>query len=126
VSQAALFALAGLQWGGLGHALALAGLFAAGMILTDTLGGLWIARLIARADQLAIIASRVMGLAVAGVSLLVAGLAASHSLLPALDARLAGSELLPGAVVCALMAASYALARRLARSQVVEGGTAGR
>jgi nickel/cobalt transporter (NiCoT) family protein len=125
VSQAALFAVAGIQWGGFGHALALAALFAAGMILTDTLGGLWIARLIARADQLAVIASRVMGLAVAGVSLLVAGLAASHSLLPALDGRLAGSELLPGVVVCALMAASYVLARRLARASAVQGNPAG-
>jgi high-affinity nickel-transport protein len=124
VSQAALFTLAGLQWGGMGHALGLAGLFGAGMILTDTLSGLWIARLIARADQLAAIASRVMGLAVAGVSLLVAGLAAAHSLVPALAGLTGGQQLAPGLVVCTLMAASYLCARWLARGRTAATASA--
>jgi high-affinity nickel-transport protein len=124
VSQAALFTLAGLQWGGMGHALGLAGLFGAGMVATDTLSGLWIARLVARADQLAAIASRVMGLAVAGVSLLVAGLAAAHSLVPALVGLTGGRELAPGLVVCTLMAASYLCARWLARNRPVPAASA--
>ena len=73
LSQAAFFALTATQFGGWQHALALALLFMLGMLLTDGINGLWIARLIARADQVALVASRVMGLVVSGISLLVAG-----------------------------------------------------
>jgi high-affinity nickel-transport protein len=44
------------------------------MLVTDGLNGWWIARLIARADEMAALASRIMGAAVAAVSLLVAAL----------------------------------------------------
>ena len=64
LSQAAFFALTATQFGGWQHALALALLFMLGMLLTDGINGLWIARLIARADQVALVASRVMGLVV--------------------------------------------------------------
>jgi high-affinity nickel-transport protein len=76
LSQAAFFALTASQFGGWQHALLLAALFMLGMLLTDGINGLWIARLIARADQVALIASRVMGLVVSGVSLLVAAFGA--------------------------------------------------
>jgi high-affinity nickel-transport protein len=72
VSQSALFALTATQFGGVGHALLLGTLFVCGMLVTDGINGLWISRLIARADQIAVIASRVMSLAVSGVALLVA------------------------------------------------------
>jgi nickel/cobalt transporter (NiCoT) family protein len=116
-SQAALFTLAGLQYGGTGHALGLAALFGAGMVFTDTASGWWISRLVARADQLAVVASRVMGLAVAGVSLLVAGLAAARWLLPQVDLLPEGHGLAPGLLVCVLMLSSYACARWLARAR---------
>jgi hypothetical protein len=77
ISQSALFALTAAQFGGVEHAIFLGLMFVAGMLVTDGINGLWISRLIARADQLACIASRVMSLAVSGVSLLVAGFGAA-------------------------------------------------
>ncbi|ODU96437.1 MAG: nickel transporter [Rubrivivax sp. SCN 70-15] len=115
VSQAALFALSARHFGGIAHALGLGALFVLGMLATDGLNGLWISRLLDRADAMAARASRVMGLAVAVVSLLVGALGIARLVAPALDERVDGAELLPGAVVVAVIAASYLLARWLAR-----------
>jgi high-affinity nickel-transport protein len=84
LSQAALFALAGAHFGGVGHALMLALSFLGGMLLVDGINGLWIARVFRRADRGARIASRAMGLAVGGLSLAVAalGVARYASLVP--------------------------------------------
>jgi high-affinity nickel-transport protein len=115
ISQAALFALAAGQFGGVGYAIALAVLFLLGMLVTDGLNGLWISRLIARADELARIASRVMSLAVAGVSLLVAAFATAKMLLPRLDSWSEGRELWFGAAVVAIVLAGFVAARSLSR-----------
>ncbi|AXS81577.1 nickel transporter [Dechloromonas sp. HYN0024] len=115
LTQAAFFALAATQFGGWGHALVLALLFMLGMMLTDGANGLWIARLIARADQVALIASRVMGLVVAGISLLVAAFGAAKMLLPAVDAWSEGRELMFGALLVSIIALSYFVALRLRR-----------
>lgn len=114
VSQSALFALTATQFGGLGHALALAALFVAGMLVTDGVNGLWIARLIARADQIAVLASRIMGLAVASVSLLVAGFGLARRVSPWVDAWGEGKELAFGATVVAAIALAYVVGRRVA------------
>jgi high-affinity nickel-transport protein len=90
-----------------------------GMLLTDGINGLWIARLIRRADQTARIASRVMGLVVAGVSLLVAGFGAAKLLLPGVDAWSEGRELQFGAALVAVIALSFLAAMRLARRPAV-------
>lgn len=127
VSQTALFALSARHFGGIAHALGLGALFVLGMLATDGLNGLWISRLLDRADAMAARASRVMGLAVATVSLLVGALGVARLVLPALDERVDGAELLPGAVVVAVIAVSYLLARWLARRggpPVREGGPA--
>lgn len=124
VSQSALFALTAAQFGGVGHAIFLGLLFVLGMLVTDGINGLWISRLIARADQIAVIASRVMSLAVSTVSLLVAGFGALKLAAPAIDAWSDGKELAFGAAVIALIAASYLAARRLAlRTAVAPGAT---
>ena len=115
LSQAAFFALAATQFGGWQHALLLAALFMLGMLLTDGINGLWIARLIARADQVALIASRVMGLVVSGVSLLVAAFGAAKMLSPAVDAWSEGKELVFGFTLVAIIAASFVAAVRLTR-----------
>jgi high-affinity nickel-transport protein len=114
LSQTALFALAAAQTGGWRHVAVLGLLFMAGMVLTDGINGLWIARLIRRADQLARIASRVMGLAVGGASLLVAAFTLARLGWPALDAWTEGRELGLGAALIALVASSFLVARRLA------------
>jgi high-affinity nickel-transport protein len=119
LSQAAFFALTATQFGGWQHALVLALLFMLGMLLTDGINGLWIARLIHRADQTALIASRVMGLVVAGVSLLVAGFGAAKLLVPAVDAWSEGKELQFGAALVVMIALSFVAATRLAQRPAV-------
>lgn len=119
----ALFALTAAQFGGVGHAIFLGLLFVLGMLVTDGINGLWISRLIARADQIAVIASRVMSLAVSTVSLPVAGFGALKLVAPAIDAWSDGKELAFGAAVIALIASSYLAARRLAARTVAPGAT---
>jgi len=113
LSQAAFFALAATQFGGWKHALILATLFMLGMLLTDGINGLWIARLIARADQVALIASRVMGLVVSGISLLVAAFSAAKMLSPSIDAWSEGKELIFGFALVAIIVVSFVMAIRL-------------
>ena len=115
LSQAAFFALTATQFGGWQHALALALLFMLGMLLTDGINGLWIARLIARADQVALVASRVMGLVVSGISLLVAAFGVAKLLSPAVDAWSEGKELGFGFMLVAIIALSFVAAVRLTR-----------
>ena len=114
ISQAALFALTATRYGGWQHALMLGPLFTLGMLLTDGVNGLWISRLIRRADQIALIASRVMSLVVGGVSLLVAAFGVMKLALPAVDAWSEGRELVFGAGVVVVIAGSFVLAVRLA------------
>ncbi len=120
LSQAAFFALTATQFGGWQHALLLALLFMLGMLLTDGINGLWIARLIARADQVALVASRVMGLVVSGVSLLVAAFGAAKMLSPAVDAWSEGKELIFGFSLILIIALSFVAALRLTRRPVLE------
>ncbi len=116
ISQAALFAVTATQFGGVGYSLALGLLFMLGMLVTDGINGLWISRLIARSDEIARVASRVMGLAVACVSLLVAALGAARVLVPAVDQFGAGKELLFGGVVIAFVLGGFLLGALMART----------
>ena len=119
LSQAVFFALTATQFGGWEHALVLALLFMLGMLLTDGINGLWIARLIARADQVALVASRVMGLVVSGISLLVAAFGAARMLSPAVDAWGEGKELMFGFSLVAIIALSFIAAVRLTRRPAI-------
>jgi len=114
ISQAAFFALAAGQYGGAIYAVSLGVLFVLGMLVTDGVNGLWISRLILRADETARIASRVMSLAVACVSLLVAGFSATKLLLPRIDSWAEGKELVFGAVVVAVVLAGFLWGRSVA------------
>ena len=115
VSQAALFAMAGVQAGGWGHAVGLGLTFMLGMLLADGANGLWIARLIARADGVARVASRVMALAVAGMSLLVAAYGLLRMASSGVEAWGDGKELLIGAGVTGVIFASFLLGLWLTR-----------
>lgn len=115
LSQAAFFALSATQFGGWQHALMMASLFMLGMLLTDGINGLWIARLMASADQVALIASRVMGLVVSCISLLVAAFGAAKLLSPSINAWSEGKELIVGCALVAVIALSYVAALRLTR-----------
>jgi high-affinity nickel-transport protein len=116
ISQAALFALTAAQIGGWPHALALGTIFMFGMLVTDGVNGLWISRLISRADRVALIASRVMSLVVGGVSLLVSAVGLARLLSPGVAAWCEGKELLFGSGVVAVIAASFVLALWLTRA----------
>jgi high-affinity nickel-transport protein len=111
LSQSALFAVMAVQFGGLEHALLLGSLFVLGMLASDGANGWWVSRLIDRTDRLAVVASRTMTMAVAGVSLLVAALGAARLLSAPLAGWTEGRELAIGATVLGLIAASYLIAR---------------
>jgi len=115
VSQATLFAVTASQFGGWQSALLLALLFIAGMLLTDGLNGWWIARLVRRSDQTARIASRVMALAVSGVSLLTAGLGVATQAMPGVDRWAEDKALWFSAAIVVVTGASYLVGQRLAR-----------
>jgi high-affinity nickel-transport protein len=113
LSQAALFSMAASAMAGWLFAAALGLTFMLGMMATDAANGLWIARLIRRADRRAVIASRVMSLTVAGLSLLVAGFGLAKLLAPTLATVTDGLELAFGVAVVATVAASYLVALKL-------------
>jgi len=77
VTQAALMAATGIAHHGVAAVALLAGAFALGMILTDGLNGWWVARLIQRPGPGAAAASRVMCIAVSGISLATAAVGAA-------------------------------------------------
>jgi len=118
LSQAALFALSAAHFGGWQHALAIGLVFTLGMLVTDGINGLWISRLIRRADQTALIASRVMSLVVGGVSLLVAAFGVMKLSMPSVEAWSEGREMVFGTGVVVVIAASYLLAVRLAAPSI--------
>jgi high-affinity nickel-transport protein len=90
-----------------------------GMLLTDGINGWWISRLIHRADQTALVASRVMGLVVAGVSLLVAFFGMAKFVSPAVEAWSNGKELVFGGALLAIIALSFVFAVRLTRRPIL-------
>ena len=118
VTQTALFALTATRFGGWQHALMMGLVFMLGMLVTDGINGLWISRLIRRADQTARIASRAMSLVVGGVSLLAAAFGIARLALPAVDAWSEGKELMFGLGVIVVMAASFVFAVRLAEPRM--------
>jgi high-affinity nickel-transport protein len=107
LSQASLFAMVATKHHGWQPALILASLFVLGMIITDGVNGWFISRLIRRSDETARIASRVMALAVSGVSLLVAGLGIASELFPRVEEWRDGKDTWFGAAVIAVVVFSY-------------------
>lgn len=107
ISLAALFALAASHFGGMTQALLVAGVFALGMLLVDGVNGVWISALIRRADRTAVVASRVMALAIAAISLAVGMFTVAKLLLPGLDAWAESRELFFGAMVVMVATASF-------------------
>ncbi|MBS0320291.1 MAG: nickel transporter [Proteobacteria bacterium] len=115
VSQAALFALAAAHFGGVGSALVFASLFFAGMLTVDGLNGMWISRLVSRADRTAVVASRVMALGVAGISFTVGAFTVAKLILPSLDAWADAHELWFGVAVMVGVVGAFLAAIRSAR-----------
>jgi high-affinity nickel-transport protein len=114
ISQAGLIAMTATGFGGVAPALALGALFTFGMLAVDGLNGLWVARLLARADARARFVSRAMGLAIAALSLALAAWGALRQISPRLDAWNNGNELVFGAGIIAALAATFLLSVSLA------------
>lgn len=115
VSQTALFSLTASKLVGWLFSVLLGVLFMIGMMVTDGVNGLWVARLLRRTDRRALIASRVMGLSIAFLSLAIAALGIAKYFAPALAAMLDHAGLLMGAGLLAILLASFGLALRLSR-----------
>jgi high-affinity nickel-transport protein len=109
MSQAALFAVTASQFGGWQHGALLGLTFMLGMLIADGANGVWIASLLRKADRRARMASRVMGLAVACLSLAVAAFGAAKYFAPAVDAWTEGRELAIGLGVIVFIAGTFAL-----------------
>ena len=117
VSLASLFAVAAARLGGWQHGLMLSVLFTLGMLVADGVHGLWIARLLRRSGQAAVLASRIMGWVVAGASFVVAGFGVLKLSSPRIDAWSEGKELAFGVALVAVLAGSFGLAMVMARSR---------
>lgn len=111
LSQAALFALSAQQQGEWWRAPTLGLAFMAGMLLTDGVNGLWIAKIMRNTDRQALIASRLMGLTVAGLSLAVAALGAAKYASPHIEGWLEGTELITGLAVFAIVFTAFGAGR---------------
>lgn len=114
LSQAALFAFGTAHGGEWRQALSLGALFTLGMLVTDGVNGLWIARLVSRADQMALVVSRAMGVVVAGVSLSVAFFGVLRLTSPAVLTWAQGKELVLGACLVLVIGGCFMLIQRRA------------
>jgi high-affinity nickel-transport protein len=115
MSQAALFSVTAAGLGGWKYSLLMGGTFMVGMMVTDGINGLWISRLIQRSNQMACLASRIMSLSIASLSLLVAAFGAAKYFSPAANAWSDGREMMLGFVVIGVVTGSFLLALRLSR-----------
>jgi high-affinity nickel-transport protein len=112
LSQAALFALAASRADGWWVAAATGLAFALGMMATDAANGLWVNRLIVRADAKARAAARVLAATIGVVSLGVAAFGAARLASPAAESWYEGREALLGVAVLLAVTASYLVATR--------------
>lgn len=113
ISHAVMFSLAGSSIAGWVFSAALGLAFTIGMIATDALNGIWVSYMITRTDAVAAIASRVMSLAIAALSVFIAtvGIAAYFS--TALPMPSAFTPTALGLIIIALMFAIFLVALRL-------------
>ncbi len=115
LSLTALFSLTASNLAGWLFSIGMGVLFMAGMMLTDGVNGLWVARMIRQTNQRALIASRVMGLSIAFLSIAIAGLGMAKYFAPAVSAMLENAGLLMGVGLVVILLGSFGLALRLSR-----------
>ncbi|MEO8298162.1 MAG: nickel transporter [Burkholderiales bacterium] len=125
LTQALLFSSSAMRSGGIGEAILLGLLFTTGMLITDGLNGLWVARLLARADRTAARVSRLMGLAVGGITLSIAAFSALELSSQRVSAWTDATGMALGVTVLVAMSASYLITRHVGRRSCVESGYPG-
>ncbi len=91
------------------------------MLCVDGVNGVWISHLVRRADRRAAIASRVMALTVAGISLAVGAFTLVKIFAPAVDTWSGEHELLLGGAIVASLLLAFALAMASARRRQALG-----
>jgi high-affinity nickel-transport protein len=121
MSQAALFSLAASKMSGWVFSGTLGFTFMVGMMVTDAINGLWVSRLLRRADRRARIASRMLGLTIALLSFVVAILGITEFWSPQAASWSDANGLYFGIGVILVVLTSYVFAIRLTRNPVVVG-----
>jgi len=119
ISQTSLFAFAAQNVGGWSFSLMLGATFMAGMMLTDGANGLWVSKLLYRSDRRARIASRILGLTVACLSLLVALFGVLRLYSPEVSLLSDGRELFVTAFIIASLLLSFAFSVWITRDNRV-------
>ena len=112
-SQAALFSLTAQQMAGWTFSLLLGLVFTAGMMTADGLNGLWVARMLGKADRRALVASRIMSLMIGALSIIIAGLGIARYFSPDIGAAIEGAGVYLGLMIVALLPASFWVAMRI-------------
>ncbi len=112
-SQTALFSITAQQLAGWTFSVLLGLVFMSGMMAADGLNGLWVARMLARADRRALIASRVMSLVIGALGITIAALGIARYVAPDVGALMNGSSLYLGIGMLGLLLTSYAVATRI-------------
>src|SRR3954469_15214652 len=112
LSHALLFSASGATAAGWIVAAALGVVFTAGMALTDTLNGWWVARLVGSSDARAVGASRVMSLAIALLCFAIAAVGLAKLAHPGLDELMAVAAPYIGVGTLLMVLAAWWLGRR--------------
>ena len=123
-SQTALFSITAQQLAGWTFSVLLGLVFMAGMMAADGLNGLWVARMLARADRRALVASRVMSLVIGALGIAIACMGVARYFAPDFSAAMDGSSLYVGLGMLLLLLGSYALANRMTSRVSVNSGDA--
>jgi nickel/cobalt transporter (NiCoT) family protein len=115
-SQTVVFSLAAQQMAGWTFSVALGLIFTAGMMVADGINGWWVARMLAKADRRALIASRVMSLVIGTLSLAIAGISAARYFAPGAGVSLENVGTYAGLTIVALLTIGFLAAMRIAAS----------
>ena len=110
LTQTAALSVAGSNFGGLHTALAAAGCFMLGMLVSSGLNGLWITHLIGLASKRAERASRLMVVVIGTLNLVIGLLALLRFVSPWVDAWSGERELLVSGVVIVAVSAAFVCA----------------
>ena len=112
-SQTALFSIAAQQMAGWAFSVALGLVFMAGMMAADGLNGLWVARLLSKADRRALIASRVMGLVIGALGISIACVGVARYFHPAFGAAMDAAGHVVAIAIVGLILGSFVVAMRI-------------
>lgn len=123
VSHALAFSLTGATMAGVLFAALLGLVFTFGMVVTDALNGLWVARMMAGTDRRSAVASRWMSAVVAFLCLLIAALASLKHAVPAVDDFADHLSLPLGIATLVMISAVFVFAVLRSRSEYREASS---